>query len=94
MSVTNEFEKTHRRCELRYIVGDCQGELNLLLELLLLLILVSDLELLLGGRLQLLAIKLLQLLNGVLTDWINHVGHLIASLAQRSTQWDRWGCRA
>eukprot|EP00971_Amphidinium_carterae_P095327 1885990-Amphidinium_carterae.1 len=26
------------------------------------------------------------MLGGVLTDWINHVGHLVAILAQRSTQ--------
>jgi len=52
---------------------------------LLLLVLVSDLEHFLVGRLQLLA-QTPSLPNGVLINWVNHVGHLVAILAQRSTQ--------
>merc|ERR1712151_1264633 len=47
-----------------------------------LLVLVLDVQAFLGGGLQLLAIKLLQLLHGILINRVNHVKDLNALLAK------------
>merc|ERR1712048_1140443 len=63
---------------------ELRERLKLGLELLhfLLLVFIIDVEAFLGNRFQLLAIELLQLLYGVLVDWVNHVQYFKAFLAQ------------
>merc|ERR1711988_567427 len=61
----------------------------LLLPLLLLLVGLLDLEALLGDVKDLLAIVLLQLLDGVLVNRAGHVQHLEATLLERLKEWSR-----
>merc|ERR1711972_580922 len=68
----------------------CQGlELRLQLLDLFLFIFVVDVETLLGRRLQLLAVELLQLLHRVLVDGVHHVQDLEALLSQALEEWGR-----
>merc|ERR1712176_1086539 len=68
----------------------CQGlELSFQLLELLLLILVIDFKTLLGGRLQLLSVKLLQLLHCILVNWIHHVQNLDSLLPECLEEWRR-----
>ena len=63
-----------------------------LLQLLLLLVLVLQIQALLGRRLQLLAVKFLQLLHGILVDGVGHVQHFEAFLAKRLQEGRRGHC--
>merc|ERR1712072_1013402 len=61
----------------------------LLLPLLLLLVRLLDLETLLGDVEDLLAVVLLELLDGVLIDGVSHVEHLVATLLEGLHEWSR-----
>merc|ERR1712232_247513 len=57
-------------------------ELRLHLLEFLLLVLVIDLQTLLGGALEFLAIELLELLDSILINGVSHVDHLVALLTE------------
>merc|ERR1711904_96010 len=59
----------------------------LLLELFLLVLCLLELEALLGDSGELLAVVLLELLNGVLIDWVHHEQHFVATLLELLEEW-------